>query len=98
MEGMGKRIACAASIRGGNWNNGSNAGVFALNLNNAPSNSNNNIGFRCAEYSFAGLSKKAALARVFSCLSSCGKVRKERAAKTTESALSVPMRDTQGQT
>ena len=37
----------AAFIRGGNWNNGANAGVFALNLNNAPSNSNTNIGFRC---------------------------------------------------
>lgn len=35
-------------IRGGNWNNGVNAGAFTLNLNNAPSNSNNNIGFRCA--------------------------------------------------
>ena len=35
-------------IRGGNWNNGSNAGVFALNLNNARSNSNTNIGFRPA--------------------------------------------------
>ena len=37
--------------RGGNWNNGSNAGAFTLNLNNLPSNSdNNNIGFRCARY------------------------------------------------
>lgn len=35
-------------IRGGNWNNGANAGVFALNLNNARSNSNTNIGFRPA--------------------------------------------------
>ena len=35
-------------IRGGNWNNGSNAGVAALNLNNLRSNSNNNIGFRPA--------------------------------------------------
>jgi hypothetical protein len=35
-------------IRGGNWNNGSRAGVFALNLNNARSNSNSNIGFRPA--------------------------------------------------
>jgi hypothetical protein len=34
--------------RGGNWNNGTNAGVFALNLNNARSNSNNNRGFRSA--------------------------------------------------
>lgn len=35
-------------IRGGNWNNGASAGVFALNLNNARSNSNSNIGFRPA--------------------------------------------------
>jgi len=35
-------------IRGGNWNNGSNAGVFALNLNNARTNRNWNIGFRPA--------------------------------------------------
>ncbi|MCX5785543.1 MAG: hypothetical protein NTX59_07625 [Elusimicrobia bacterium] len=34
-------------IRGGNWNNGANDGVFAFNANNAPSNSNDNIGFRC---------------------------------------------------
>jgi retron-type reverse transcriptase len=33
-------------ISGGNWNNGSNAGVWALNLNNVRGNSNNNIGFR----------------------------------------------------
>ena len=35
-------------IRGGNWNNGSNAGLAALNLNNARSNANSNIGFRPA--------------------------------------------------
>jgi len=35
-------------IRGGNWNNGANAGVFYTNLNNARSNSNTNIGFRSA--------------------------------------------------
>jgi retron-type reverse transcriptase len=35
-------------IRGGNWNNGANAGLAALNLNNARSNSNSNIGFRPA--------------------------------------------------
>ena len=33
--------------RGGNWNNGANAGLFYANLNNEPSNSNTNIGFRC---------------------------------------------------
>lgn len=35
-------------LRGGNWNNGSNAGLAALNLNNTRSNSNSNIGFRPA--------------------------------------------------
>lgn len=33
-------------IRGGNWNNESNAGVFNLNLNNERTNSNTNIGAR----------------------------------------------------
>ena len=35
-------------IRGGNWNNGANAGAFSVNLNNGVGNQNNNIGFRCA--------------------------------------------------
>ena len=34
--------------RGGNWNNGVNAGVFYLNLNNPRSNVDTNLGFRCA--------------------------------------------------
>lgn len=39
---------CAGAVlRGGNWNNDVNAGVFASNLNNAPTNTNTNIGFRC---------------------------------------------------
>lgn len=46
----GIRPAQRAFQRGGNWNNGSNAGVFTLNLNNAPTNTNTNIGFRCARY------------------------------------------------
>jgi hypothetical protein len=33
-------------ISGGNWNNTSNAGVWALNFNNSRGNSNNNVGFR----------------------------------------------------
>ena len=37
-----------AFLRGGNWNNGTNAGSFALNLNNTPGNQNNNVGARCA--------------------------------------------------
>jgi len=35
-------------ICGGNRNNGSNAGLAALNLNNVRSNTNSNIGFRPA--------------------------------------------------
>ena len=38
--------------RGGNWNNGANAGVFYLNGNNARSNSYAHIGFRPALASF----------------------------------------------
>ncbi|MDC1174850.1 LysM domain-containing protein, partial [Bacteriovoracaceae bacterium] len=36
-----------------NWNNGTNAGAFTLNLNNAPSNTN--IGFRCGFLASADL-------------------------------------------
>jgi hypothetical protein len=35
-------------IRGGNWNNQDNAGLFNLNLNNERDIRNNNIGFRVA--------------------------------------------------
>ena len=50
--GVGVRLIkiAAGFIRGGNWNNGANDGAFTLNLNNAPSNSNTNIGFRCSRY------------------------------------------------
>lgn len=33
-------------ISGGNWNNGSNAGVWNINWNNARNNSNDNVGGR----------------------------------------------------
>ncbi len=33
-----------------NWNNGSNAGVWGLNLNNNRTNSNNNVGFRADSF------------------------------------------------
>ncbi len=49
-DGMRLISGSRAFLRGANWNNGSNAGVFSLNLNNAPSNTNTNIGFRCARY------------------------------------------------
>lgn len=35
-------------LRGGNWNNGANAGLGYLNLNNSRVNANSNIGFRPA--------------------------------------------------
>lgn len=35
-------------IRGGNWNNGDNAGLAALNLNYERDNANDNLGFRPA--------------------------------------------------
>ena len=44
----GSRPCRAADVNGGNWSNGSNAGLFNLNLNNAPSNANTNIGGRLA--------------------------------------------------
>lgn len=43
-----------AALRGGDWNNGTNDGVLTLNLNNAPSNVNNNVGFRCVLGAFRG--------------------------------------------
>ena len=39
--------------RGGNWNNGGNAGVFYANGNNPRSNYNTNIGFRPAFVRFS---------------------------------------------
>lgn len=47
--------------RGGNWNNGANAGPFCANLNNAPTNVNNNIGFRCCSgfFDFARFLRKS---------------------------------------
>lgn len=35
---------------GGNWNNGANAGSFAVNLNNDSSNTNQNVGSRSARF------------------------------------------------
>lgn len=52
-----------------NWNNGSNAGVWALNLNNVRSNANNNVGGRAdsespRSQSWQGGAKGAAFRRV----------------------------------
>jgi hypothetical protein len=38
----------SAAKRGGGWTEGSRAGVFALDLSSAPSDLNNDMGFRCA--------------------------------------------------
>lgn len=35
-------------IRGGNWNAGDNAGIFALHMNNGRATSSSSVGFRCA--------------------------------------------------
>ena len=35
-------------LRGGNWSNGSHAGVFTLNLDWSGGNTGSNVGFRCA--------------------------------------------------
>ena len=42
----GVRIT-SALLRGGNWNNSTNAGGWTVNGNNSPRNANSNIGFRC---------------------------------------------------
>jgi hypothetical protein len=44
---------------GGNYNNGSNAGLFNFNANNASSNSNSNIGARLLVFSMRRLSLTA---------------------------------------
>ena len=46
MSSKGQCIDMFLPIVGGNWNNSSNAGLSALNLNNVASNSNNNVGLR----------------------------------------------------
>ncbi len=43
---MGNRLGLP--LRGGSWNNATNAGVCALNFDNARANANHNIGFRAA--------------------------------------------------
>lgn len=40
---------------GGNWNNGSNAGLFYFNANNSSSNSNGNIGARLLVFPMSSL-------------------------------------------
>lgn len=44
--GQHNKMLGMSCLVGLNWNNGSNAGVFASNLNNARSNSNDNVGGR----------------------------------------------------
>jgi len=46
MKNLGQHSNMKACIVGGNWSNSSNAGVFAMNLNNNRTNSNNNVGGR----------------------------------------------------
>ena len=44
----GTAASGGALFRGASWGDAAGAGPFAANLNNAPSNTNTNIGFRCA--------------------------------------------------
>jgi len=37
----------AAAIRGGNWENGADSGVFAMSLSSGPSSANGSYGARC---------------------------------------------------
>ncbi len=53
-----------AVIRGGNWNNGADAGPFYVNLNNEPTDSNSNIGFRCCQEP----EKNALISRNYGCV------------------------------
>lgn len=43
-------ICGLALLSGGNWNNAAIAGVWAANFNNYRTNTNTNVGFRCACY------------------------------------------------
>jgi hypothetical protein len=56
--------SAGAVLRGGNWNNSSNDGLFTANLNNAPSNTNNNIGFRCVFVPVRGARLEKSIATV----------------------------------
>jgi len=51
-QGMARYYGCTANsnvfLRGGAWGNGSNAGVFALDLGTSPTYVGDYIGFRCA--------------------------------------------------
>jgi len=46
VKNIGQDIDMQTCLVGGNWNNGSIAGAFTLNLNNSRANSNNNVGGR----------------------------------------------------
>ncbi len=63
VNNQGTHTFCSGFIRGGNWNNGANAGAFTLNLNNTPGNTNNNIGFRCASDQTSDIHPKQKAAR-----------------------------------
>jgi hypothetical protein len=48
-------------LRGGNWNNGTYAGGFTLNLNWGAATQNNNVGFRCARSVYCGRNSRIPL-------------------------------------
>ncbi len=77
-----------APIAGGNWNNSSNAGVWAVNVNNSRTNSNNNVGSRAVIWSILrqGRNPKGLQA----CRSRGALVRATRAAKHKAAPILVP--------
>ncbi len=92
-----RRGGCAVKeprlvYRGGNWNNGGNAGVFYANGNNPRSNYNTNIGFRPALASTvrAHSLRVRATQRSKGCISRCIAPKIEAAGNGVKSAEALP--------
>jgi len=81
-------LTMLAPIAGGNWNNSSNAGVWALNVNNSRTNSNNNVGSRAVIWST--LRPSRGLMGPQACRSRGALVRAVRAAKYEAAPILVP--------
>ena len=77
-----------APLLGGNWNNSSNAGVWAVNFNNSRTNSNNNVGSRAVIWSITRQSR--GLTGPQACRSRGALVRAAGAAKYQAAPILVP--------
>ena len=66
-----------AFLVGGNYNNTDKAGVFNTNINNAPDNTNVNVGFRAASQHLlpSGLQKQVHLFKSWSIVPNIKKIR-----------------------